>query len=151
MTAEVNITHISLRVVLGAIFMWAGTMKVLDLDWFVETVGYFEISPFNAAPWDMWLGYMLPVFEILVGAALILGILLRGAMLSVLVLTVGFLVAVISAEMRGLNIECGCFGKALSFENYFVHIAVLVVMALMALVLVILEMRGQVRDQKRLA
>lgn len=136
-----NTIEISLRVILGSLFIWAGTMKMLDVDSFVETVGYFKIAPFDVDPWDMWLGYMLPVFEILVGAALILGILLKGAMVSILLLTVGFLVAVISAHIRGLNIECGCFGKALSFTNYRIHIAVLVVMTLMAVGLVLLEVR----------
>ncbi len=149
-----GITQITLRVVLGAVFIWAGTMKVLDLNSFVETVGYFRISPFDEAPWDMWLGYMLPVFEILVGSALILGLMLRGAMASVLLLTVGFLVAVMAAHFRGLNIECGCFGKALSFTNYYWHITVLIVMTLMAVILVIQEgVRGSrpEGDQNKLA
>lgn len=136
-----NTIEISLRVILGSLFIWAGTMKILDVDSFVETVGYFKIAPFDADPWDMWLGYMLPVFEILVGTAMILGILLKGAMVSILLLTVGFLVAVISAHIRGLNIECGCFGNALSFTNYRIHIAVLVAMTLMAVGLVLLEVR----------
>jgi len=134
-----NTIGISLRVILGSLFIWAGTMKMLDVDSFVEMVGYFKIAPFDAEPWDMWLGYMLPVFEILVGAALILGILLKGAITSVLLLTAAFLVAVISAHIRGLNIECGCFGKALSFTNYHIHIGVLVLMTLMAIALVVLE------------
>ncbi|MEZ7955822.1 MAG: MauE/DoxX family redox-associated membrane protein [Rubritalea sp.] len=147
-----NTIEISLRVILGSLFIWAGTMKILDVDSFVETVGYFKIAPFDADPWDMWLGYMLPVFEILVGGALILGILLKGAITSVLLLTVGFLVAVISAHLRGLNIECGCFGKALSFTNYHAHIGVLVVMTLMAAGLVLLEWRkGNGVDQNNLA
>jgi len=136
-----NWPEISLRVVLGALFMWAGTMKVLDVKSFVETVGYFKISPFDSKPWDMWLGYTLPAFEVIVGAALILGIYLKGAILSVLCLTVGFLAAVISADMRGLNIECGCFGKALSFQNYYTHISVLVLMSLMAVWLCWLEIK----------
>jgi uncharacterized membrane protein YphA (DoxX/SURF4 family) len=136
-----NIIEITLRVVLGALFIWAGTMKVLDVASFVETVGYFKIAPFDVAPWDMWLGYMLPVFEIIVGAALILGVLLKGAMVSVFLLSAGFLAAVISANVRGLNIECGCFGKALSFDNYYVHIAVLAVMTVMAVALCFLELR----------
>lgn len=139
---------ISLRVILGALFIWAGIMKMLDVDSFVETVGYFKIVPFDAEPWDMWLGYTLPLFEILVGVALILGILLKGAIVSVLLLSAGFLGAVISANTRGLNIECGCFGKSLSFTNYHTHISVLVIMTVMAVALVVLEVR---RDQNNLA
>ncbi len=147
-----TVLSISLRVILGALFLWAGTMKFLDVDSFVETVGFFEIPPFDSEPWDMWLGYMLPLFEILVGVTLILGVLLRGALVSVFILSAGFLVAVISANARGLNIECGCFGKALSFDNYYMHIAVLVIMTLMAIVLIICEVhRGANEDQNKLA
>ncbi len=135
-----KVIDLSLRVILGAVFIWAGSAKLLDLDSFVESVGYFKISPFDAAPWDMWLGYMLPLFEVLVGAALILGVLFKGAVVSVLLLSIGFFVAVVSAQVRGLNIECGCFGKALSFDNYYYHIAVLVVMIIMAVVLCLREM-----------
>lgn len=148
MQGERNIIEISLRVILGALFIWAGMMKVLDVDSFVETVGYFKITPFDAAPWDMWLGYTLPLFEVLAGVGLILGILLKGAILSVFLLSAGFLGAVISANARGLNIECGCFGKALSFTNYHTHISVLVIMSAMAVALIILELR---KDQNNLA
>lgn len=135
------IIEISLRVILGALFIWAGTMKILGLDSFVESVGYFKIAPFDAAPWDMWLGYMLPVFEVIAGVALILGILLKGAMVSVLLMSGAFLIAVVSAHLRGLNYECGCFGKALSFTNFYVHLGVLIAMTLMALTLCYLETR----------
>ena len=64
-----ELSEISLRVILGAVFIWAGTMKLLDIDSFVESVGHFKLAPFDEAPWDMWLGYMLPAFEVLVGSA----------------------------------------------------------------------------------
>lgn len=144
-----QLTKISLRVILGAVFIWAGTMKLLDVDSFVESVGYFKFSPFDRAPWDMWLGYMLPAFEVLVGTALILGFLLRGSMLSALALSVSFLVAVVTAHSRGLNYECGCFGKALSFKNATFHISILSVMVVMALVLIVLEIRNQKKSGSR--
>ncbi len=134
-----ELSEISLRVILGAVFIWAGTMKLLDIDSFVESVGHFKLAPFDEAPWDMWLGYMLPAFEVLVGSALVLGILLKGAMLSTLVMSLSFLIAVIMANSRGLNYECGCFGKALSFKNTSFHISILSLMVIMAMILIILE------------
>lgn len=137
-----QIIEISIRVILGAIFIWAGTMKLLDINSFVESVGHFKFTPFDKAPWDMWIGYMLPAFEFLVGTALILGFLLKGAILSTLTLSVSFLIVVVSAHSRGLNYECGCFGKALSFKNTSIHISILAVMVVMSLVLVMLEIRN---------
>ncbi len=130
---------IALRVILGGLFVWAGVLKLMSLDEFVQKVGYFEIWPFDHKPWDMWLGYTLPGFEVIAGSCLILGILYRGALVSITVLSLGFLVAIYSVYVRGLNIECGCFGKALKFGNYYIHMAVLGVMVLMCLVLIYKE------------
>jgi len=134
--------EISLRAVLGAIFIWAGSMKLLDLDSFVQSVSDFQFAPFDQAPWDMWIGYALPVFEVIVGTSLILGILLKGAMISALVLCFSFLIVIISAHARGLNYECGCFGRALSFENTAVHIGILSLMIVLVVVLIFLELRN---------
>ena len=134
-----TVMELSLRVVLGGLFIWAGSVKLIDLKSFVESVGYFKIPPFDLQPWDMWLGYTLPAFELIVGSCLILGILYRGALLSTLAMSAGFLAAIYSVHVRNINIECGCFGKALSFGNYYIHMAALAAMVLAALILVVRE------------
>jgi len=144
LTTKERILHwvqISLKVVLGAIFIWAGSAKLIDLSSFVESVSHFEIPPFDTQPWDMWLGYTLPAFEVIVGSCLILGILYRGALVSAALLSAGFLVAIYSVHTRGLNIECGCFGEALSFGDYYAHMAVLAVMTIAALCLIWMDTR----------
>lgn len=138
--------EISLRVILGGIFIWAGIAKLLDLDSFVESVSHFEIQPFSSEPWDMWLGYTLPAFELIVGACLILGILYKGAIISSTMLSAVFLVAIYSVHTRGLNIECGCLGKSLSFGNYYTHITILALMVLAGATLALTEM---MRSSKR--
>ncbi len=140
--------EISLRVMLGGIFIWAGCAKLIDLSSFVESISHFEISPFNIEPWDMWLGYSLPVFEVIVGSILILGFraLYRGALVSTAFMSAGFLAAIYSVHTRGLNIECGCLGNALSFGNYYIHMAVLTVMTLAAMSLIWIEIRDK-RDK----
>ena len=110
------------------------------------SVSNFEIAPFNSAPWDMWLGYMLPAFELITGSCLILGILYRGAIVSVGLLSFGFLGAIISVHHRGLNIECGCFGKALTFNNYYLHMGILGVMCMLAIYLVVNEFKKTTND-----
>ena len=137
--------EISLRVILGAIFIWAGTMKMLDIDGFVQSVSHFQFEPFDQAPWDMWFGYMLPAFEVVVGTCLILGILLKGAMVSVLVLCASFLIVVVSAYTRGVNYECGCFGESLSFDNVIIHMSILLVMLVLSVVLLVFEIGGSKR------
>ncbi len=136
---ELNWLVISLRVILGGVFIWSGMAKLIDLNSFVESVSHFEISPFDTKPWDMWLGYCLPTFEIIVGSGLILGFFYRGALVSSLVMTAAFLVAIYSVHTRGLNIECGCFGEALSFDNYYTHMVVLGLMTIVSMALIYLE------------
>jgi uncharacterized membrane protein YphA (DoxX/SURF4 family) len=53
----------------------------------------------------------LPVLEIAVGSALLVGVFVRTAALASAVLLVVFLVGVGSAWARGLQIDCGCFGN----------------------------------------
>ena len=133
-------TEVSFRVLLGGAFIWAGTMKLLDIDEFVRTVGNFTIKPFNEAPYDMWLGYTLPMLEVIIGTCLILGILYRGALVSYAGLTTAFIIAIAYVAKKGINIECGCFGKALSFGSYTVHLLVLAAMLVLTLSLIWMEM-----------
>ena len=52
----------------------------------------------------------LPVVEIAVGLALLIGVFVRTAAVAAAVLLVVFLAAVASAWARGLQSDCGCFG-----------------------------------------
>ncbi|MCX7049305.1 MAG: hypothetical protein NTX50_27940 [Candidatus Sumerlaeota bacterium] len=57
---------------------------------------------------------MMPMIEVVAGVCLLLGIWLRpsGAVIGGLILL--FLVAIVSALARGIDIECGCFAGASS-------------------------------------
>lgn len=132
MEKELNWIQISLRVFLGGILIWAGIAKLLSLSDFVDVVSNYEIAPFDRAPWDMWLGYTLPSFEVLLGLALIIGYALRGAIIITSLLTVSFLAATFYVKINGINIECGCFGEILKV-SYWVHIALLSLMLIACL------------------
>jgi uncharacterized membrane protein YphA (DoxX/SURF4 family) len=55
-------------------------------------------------------GHLLPVLEITIGVALVLGLLTRGAAGVSLLLFVAFVIGIASVWARGLSIDCGCFG-----------------------------------------
>jgi protein-disulfide isomerase len=55
-------------------------------------------------------GYGLPYLEIAAGVLLVLGVATRLMAAALGVLLVGFLIGIIQASARGLQIECGCFG-----------------------------------------
>jgi len=52
---------------------------------------------------------ILPWLEVIVGLLIILGIWLQGSTLILIVLNSVFIVAISSAMIRGLDIDCGCF------------------------------------------
>ena len=96
-----------LRVILGGVFIYAGALKIESPQTFADSIAAFQMLPNSLIN---LVALSLPVFEIIVGLMLIVGFRLRVASFSVLVLSVVFAVALISALARGLEIDCGCFG-----------------------------------------
>src|SRR4051794_28536645 len=96
------------RLVLGGVFVVAGALKVPDPAAAVRAVRAYRLLPESlVAP----AAFGLPVIEIAVGLALLLGVFVRTAAIAAAVLLVVFLVGVGSAWARGLQIDCGCFGN----------------------------------------
>ena len=95
------------RLTLGGVLLVAGGLKVGNPQKSAMSVRAYEVLPINIAN---FFGYVLPWFEIGVGALLILGVavkisaLLGGATMFI------FILAISQAWVRGLSIDCGCFG-----------------------------------------
>ena len=96
------------RLVLGSVFVVAGALKIPDPAAAVRAVRAYRLLP-EALVGPVAFG--LPVLEIAVGLALLLGVFLRTVGIAAAVLLVVFLAAVGSAWARGLQIDCGCFGN----------------------------------------
>ena len=96
------------RAVVGGVFVVAGALKIPDPAAAVRAVRAYQLLPESlVAP----VAFGLPVIEIAVGLALLLGVLVRAAAIASAVLLIVFLVGVGSAWARGLQIDCGCFGN----------------------------------------
>jgi uncharacterized membrane protein YphA (DoxX/SURF4 family) len=96
------------RVVVGGVFVVAGALKIPDPAAAVRAVRAYQLLPEAlVAP----VAFGLPVIEIAVGLALLLGVFVRTAAIAAAVLLMVFLVGVGSAWARGLQIDCGCFGN----------------------------------------
>ena len=95
------------RLVLGIVLVVAGALKVGKPLVSARAVQAFQIFPFQGAA---YLGYALPVIEILVGLLLVLGLFTRAAALIGAGLMLAFAIGIASAWGRGLSIDCGCFG-----------------------------------------
>jgi uncharacterized membrane protein YphA (DoxX/SURF4 family) len=95
------------RLTLGGVLFAAGYLKVGTPDKSQMAVRAYEMLPISVAN---LLGLILPPIEIVIGALLILGALTRVmAALGGFTMIV-FIIAIAQAWVRGLNIDCGCFG-----------------------------------------
>lgn len=95
------------RLTLGGVLFVAGYLKVDALDKSQMAVRAYELLPISIAN---FMGVVIPFFEIAVGLLLILGAATRvNAALGGLLMVV-FIAAIGQAWVRGLSIDCGCFG-----------------------------------------
>jgi uncharacterized membrane protein YphA (DoxX/SURF4 family) len=97
----------AVRLVLAGVFLVSGAVKVLDPQLAVQAVRAYRLLP---APLEHTVGWGLPFLEIALGLLLATGLATRAAAVVSSGLLVVFIVAVASAALRGLSIDCGCFG-----------------------------------------
>lgn len=95
------------RLVVGCVWIYAGASKLGDPARSVAAVRAYQLLPGSMA---QPVGQLLPVLEVVVGAMLVLGLLTRGAAVISSVLFVAFIVGIASVWVRGMTIDCGCFG-----------------------------------------
>jgi putative oxidoreductase len=106
---SMKLARLLVRIVLGALFIFAGATKAYDPGAFA-----IEIQRYNLVPWTLaaLASIYLPWLEIILGALLIVKKFERGTLLLIGSLLLVFTFALASATFRGLGIDCGCFGKA---------------------------------------
>lgn len=98
---------LTIRLVLGGVFVWAGAAKLVQIPSFVETVSAFDILP---ADWAAPFALSILWIELIAGGLLLLDIWPRSNALVVLGLLVVFSAALGLNMYRGLDVACGCFG-----------------------------------------
>lgn len=96
-----------LRVLLAAVFFYAGWSKLLRPDDFLQDILNYQLLGGQAA---LWVAVLLPPLELLLALCLLLRATALPAALLVGGLCTAFLLALVSAWGRGLDIACGCFG-----------------------------------------
>ena len=93
------------RIVLAAVFLVYGASKIPNLDDFARSIENYQLLPdalVNA------LAITLPWIEVVAALALLFRRSAPGAVVTVGGMTLVFTIAIISALMRGLDINCGC-------------------------------------------
>ena len=108
-TMKVLTSRLFLRLLglcLGAIFVYASLDKIAYPDRFADILHDYDMLPLmlvNA------FALVVPWLEMVTGLTLILGVWHRAAGLLATALAVAFLVSIAQAQIRGLDVECGCF------------------------------------------
>ena len=95
------------RLTLGGVIFAAGALKVTTPYKSAAAMRAYELLPISIAN---FFGYVLPWFEVGLGALLILGVATRLSGFIAGSLMIVFIFAIASAWARGLSIDCGCFG-----------------------------------------
>jgi uncharacterized membrane protein YphA (DoxX/SURF4 family) len=97
---------VSLRIILGLIFLWAGLSKVGEPMQTLATVYSYQIVLPDGVAWAI--AYSLPWVEIVVGVALIFGLVLPVTLSATAVVLFVFTILTAQAWWRELPIDCGC-------------------------------------------
>jgi putative oxidoreductase len=98
---------LAVSLVLAGVFIYAAIDKIRDPLQFADSIAGFAILP---AVLVNLLALGLPPFEIGCGLLLLRPATRRVGALAVAVISVVFFTALASALLRGLTLDCGCFG-----------------------------------------
>jgi uncharacterized membrane protein len=101
--------------ILTGLFVYAGVIKFIHPDAFLADVESYRMLPYSLA-WMVSL--YLPPVEIICGLGLWIPKLSRDSASILLFLMLVFIAAISGAWVRGLNINCGCFGSSVNEANY---------------------------------
>ena len=96
------------RVVVGGLFIYAAWNKIADPMHFVEEVQAYELAPLAVTH---VIAFILPWLE-MICAVMLITCLWRGeARFLIFAMLLVFTIGKISVEIRGLDIDCGCWGN----------------------------------------
>ena len=95
------------RILLGLIFLFAGIAKISDPVRFIFTLREFNLFSEAVIP---FMALYLPWLEFILGLFLILGLLYRASAFLLACLNTMFAIAILTVVVRGMEIDCGCFG-----------------------------------------
>lgn len=95
------------RVVVSGVFIVAALGKLSDLPRFAKEIRDYQIAPIELSN---AMAIIVPWLELVVVASLLSGLWRREGRVLLALMLVAFTAAKVSAETRGLEIACGCFG-----------------------------------------
>ena len=99
------------RIALGAVLIYAGYVK-LQMPWinFAAQIEAYKLSWLTDDA-VVFIAKTLPWFEVVLGAALVIGFGLRWFAVMASLLLLFFFTILVRSYALGMNIDCGCFGE----------------------------------------
>lgn len=95
------------RIIIGGIFLVSGLAKISDPIRLLFTLRDFKLFPEIIVPFT---AIYLPWLEFILGLLIIVGLLYRTSSLMLAFLNFAFMLAILSVIIRGIEVDCGCFG-----------------------------------------
>jgi uncharacterized membrane protein YphA (DoxX/SURF4 family) len=102
-----NLIGLLARLILGGALIWAGAAKVTRPALSALAVRAYQLLPYDFAG---YVGYALPVVEILIGLLLVIGLFTRVSAALGGLMMLAFIFGISWAWAHGYSIDCGCFG-----------------------------------------
>ncbi len=96
------------RIILGVVFIFASIEKIAFPELFALNVQAYKILPTSLVNIT---ALIVPWMELICGIFLISGVFVRSSSVILSGLLVVFIILIFSALLRGLKIDCGCFGS----------------------------------------
>ncbi|RKY61577.1 MAG: hypothetical protein DRP96_02815 [Candidatus Neomarinimicrobiota bacterium] len=120
--------EIIIRTVLGFIFLYASLDKIIYPQKFAEVIYNYRLMPIELLN---ICAIIVPWIEAFIGVSLLIGFRVDVSAFMLSVITFFFILMIISAIVRGLNIECGCFsldaeGSLVSWKRVIEDVFILV-------------------------
>ncbi|MDQ8196150.1 MauE/DoxX family redox-associated membrane protein [Coraliomargarita sp. SDUM461004] len=105
------------RLAIVAAFLMAALPKIQDPVAFTNSIQGFRVVSYDLAT---WIAIGLPWLELIAGFGLLIPQIRRASAIIITILLITFIGLHASAWIRGLDINCGCFGvnEAHSAPNY---------------------------------
>jgi putative oxidoreductase len=103
-----RVLNLVLRLFIGGMFVYAAWDKVLHPYGFAVSIRAYKIIPFALSNFA---ALAISWSELIAGLMLLIGVLPRKAAGAIFILLTVFVVAIATTVVRGMAIDCGCFGS----------------------------------------
>ena len=102
-----QILSLPAMVILSLIFLYSAYTKIIDPDYFIISISYYQLFPILPLHFA---GIFLIMLELVTAIAIWIPQYRREAALLIGLMLVFFIIIIFISILRGLDISCGCFG-----------------------------------------